>query len=179
MAMKYELLGRRIEDMPTALNYEVESVKDVRGITDTSATVGMATTEVNPVIFNKESALAKFIDNAVERGHELTQLEQTFYVVRLFKRVGDSYAAGKPAAYSQKAIVVPGDYATENKELKMSATLNWVGEKTYGTFDPAAAGAKFTPETAPPADDKIHYKDGDASRADYQIVYAFDDAPTL
>lgn len=174
MAMNYEQLGRKIEDMPTSLNYEVESVKDVRGVTDTSATVGTVTTEVNPVILNKDSALATFLDTAIEREYELTQLEKTFVVVRMFKKIGADFATGKYAAYRQAAIVQPGDYAMTNKELQMSATLHWTGEKIHGTFDPATK--LFTAETAPPAPSEIHYKDGDASRSEYHILYEFDAA---
>lgn len=179
MAIKYELLGRKIEDMPTALNYETNSVIDVTGVTDTTSTVGIATTETSPVTFNSNSKFAQFIDIAVERGYELSQLEKEFLVVRKFKRIGADYETGKPAAYKQKAIVTPGDYASGNQALELSATLNWVGDKTFGTVDFNATNDKFTSETAPPASAEIHYKDGDARRADYQIFYIYDDSPTI
>lgn len=180
MAIKYELLGRKIEDMPTALNYETTSVLDVTGVTDVTATVGIATTEANPVTFNKNSRFARVVDTAVERGHELSQLEKEFLVVRKFKRIGEDYATGKPVAYKQRAIVVPGDYASGNQALEMSATLNWIGEKTFGTVDlSAVAGDKFTAETEEPLESEIHYKEGDASRSDYQIFYIYDDLPIV
>jgi len=172
MAIIYELLGRKIEDMPTATNYDTAAVKDVTGVTDVSATTGTATTAMSPVTFNKDSKFARFLDRAFERGLELSELEVDFLNVRYYKRVGATYEAGKPVAYKQKAVVVPDSYAPGNGALEMSATLNWSGEKTFGTYDKSTS--TFTPETAEPADSTIHYREGDSRRQDYKTYFVTD-----
>lgn len=179
MAIKYEKIGRGIEDMPTATNYETNSVKDVTGVTETEATVGIATTEASPVTVRSDSKFAKVIDTAVEREHELSKLEHEFLCVKDYKRVGTDFESGKPIAWKQKAVVVPGDFATGNQSLQMSATLNWVGTKTFGIVDFSAVDDKFTKETSEPSETEVHYKEGKASRSDYQIFFMYDDTPVI
>lgn len=175
MAIQYERIGKRITDMPTAQNYNTEGDTDIVGEPFFDATLGTPTTEASPITFNPGSMFARFVNTAIERDYELTQLQKDFIVVSVFKRIGADYTNGKMAAYKRTAVVVPGDDATGNQSLQMSATLNWIGKKTHGTYDPSASGDKFTAETAPPADSEIHYKDGDASRSDRALYYIYDD----
>ena len=176
MAIKREIVGKKIEDMPTSVSYDVTSGTDVTGESFAEATKGESTTTASPVTVSKNNMLAKFIDTAVERDYELSELEKWFLVVRRFKRIGTDYDTGLPAAYRQKAIVSPGDYAPGNQALTVSATLNWVGEKIHGTYDASATGDGFVPETEPPLESATHYKDGDASRSDYRIYYEYEAA---
>ena len=165
MPATYEPVGFMIEDMPTSVSYDVSTGKDVLGLSFARGTRGESSTSVSPVTVNKKSELAKIIDTIVEQELELSDLEYHFIAVREFKRIGADFETGIPAAYRQKCIVVPGDYAQGNQSLDVSATLNWVGEKKHGTFD----GTAFAPQTAVPGPGQIHWKDGDASRSDYKI----------
>jgi len=179
MAIKYEWIGTGIEDMPTSLNYETDSVKDVKGQTRTKITTGIETTEFTPVTLNPDSPFALFLDEAVERQRELTELDVELLVVRVYKRIGTNYATGKPSAYKQTAGIAPGDFAPGNAALELSATANWTGERIHGTANMEATGEKFEPETAPPSSTEIHYKQGDATRAEFQIYYVYNDAPVI
>lgn len=172
MATKYEAVGTGIEEMATAQNYETTSIKDVLGQSRTRATKGNKTISVSPIAINKDFEFAKFIDTAIERQYELSQLEKEFLFVKMYKRVGASETAANPVAWKQKAIVVPDDWAMGNQELQAGVTLNLVGEATYGTVDfDAPMGEKFTPETAPPTSDMIFYDEGDAPRSAFVMYY--------
>lgn len=164
MATIYELIGSGIEEMTTTLNYEVNTVRDVIGQSVTKATKGANTITVDPVTINPNSEFAKWVDTAIEREYELTQLEQDFTFVKMYKKTG-----GKMVAFRQTAVVVPQDWATGNQDLRGSVELNLIGKRVHGTFDPEAIGDKFTPETTPPTD--FTYEAGDAKREAFGMYY--------
>lgn len=160
----YELIGSGIEEMTTTLNYEVNTVKDVIGQSSTKATKGANTITVDPVTINPNSEFAKWVDTAIEREYELSDLEKEFVFVKMYKKTG-----GKYVAFRQLAVVVPQDWATGNADLRGSVELNLIGTRVHGTFDPVATGDKFTPETTPPTD--FTYETGDAKREAFGMYY--------
>lgn len=177
MAVKYEAVGTGIEEMATAQNYETTSIKDVLGQSSTRATKGNKTIAVSPIAINPNFEFAKFIDTAIERQYELSQLEKEFLFVKMYKKVGASAETAKPVAWKQKAIVVPDNWAMGNQELQGEVTLNLIGEATYGTVDfDAATGEKFKEETAPPTSSQIFYEDGDAPRSSFVMYFIYDQA---
>jgi len=93
-----------------------------------------------------------------------------------YLRIGVDYDTGKSFAYRQKGTWVPGDYGTGNQSLDLSGTIQWTGEKTFGTFDKDAVGEKFVASSAVPDDSDMHYKDGDASRSEFRLYYEYDAA---
>lgn len=160
----YELIGSGIEDMTTTLNYEVTTTRDVIGQTRTIATKGANTITVDPITINPNSEFAKWVDTAIEREFELSQLEKEFVFVKLYKRTG-----GKMVAFRQTAIVVPQEWAMGNQDLRGSVEINLTGKRIHGTFDPEATGEKFTPEAAMPTD--VTYDEGDAPREAFGMYY--------
>lgn len=166
MSTTYELLGSGVEEMKTALNYDVTSVKDVLGQSKTKATKGNNTIALDEVTINPNSGFAKFVDTAIERQYELSELEKEFLFVKPYKTVN-----GKFIAFKQKAIVVPQEWAAGNQDLMGSVELNLVGDRTFGTFDPNAVGEKFTAETAPPTEAEITYATGDAKREQFGMYF--------
>jgi len=167
--MNFELIGSGIEDMSTALNYEVNTTKDVIGQTSTKATKGANTISVDPTAINPDSGFSMFVDTAIEREYELTQLEKEFLFVKLYKKTG-----GKMVAFKQSAIVVPQDWATGNAELRASVEVHLVGKRIFGTFDPEATGDKFVAETTVPT--TFTYDTGDAKRESFAMYYITDAA---
>lgn len=164
MATVYELIGSGIEDMTTALNYEVTTTKDVIGTSVTKATKGANTITVDPITINPNSEFAKWVDTAIEREYELSDLEKEFVFVKMYKTTG-----GKMVAFKQTAVIVPQDWATGNQDLRGSVQLNLIGRRTHGTFDPTAATDKFTAETTVPTD--FVYETGDAKREEFGMYY--------
>lgn len=164
MATIYELIGSGVEEMTTTLNYEVNTVKDVIGQSVTKATKGANTITVDPVTINPDSNFAKWVDTAIEREYELSDLEKDFIFVKMYKTT-----AGKMVAFKQTAVVVPQDWATGNQDLRGSVELNLIGKRAHGTFDPTASGEKFTPETTTPTD--FVYETGDAKREAFGMYY--------
>lgn len=164
MATIYELIGSGIEEMATTLNYEVNTVRDVIGQSRTTATKGANTITVDPVVINPDSEFAKWVDTAIEREYELSDLEKEFLFVKMYKKTG-----GKMVAFRQTAIVVPQDWATGNQDLRASVEINLTGKRVHGTFDPSAVGDKFTPEEERPMD--FTYETGDAKREAFGMYY--------
>lgn len=175
MAEKYEAVGTGIEEMTTAQNYETNSVKDVLGNTRVRATKGNKTISVTPVTINSDYKFAKFIDTAIERQYELSQLVKEFLFVKMYKKVGTTASAAKLVAWKQKAVVVPDDWAIGNADLQAGVTINLTGEATYGTVDFNATGDKFTAETSEPTSSQIHYTEGDAKRSDFVMYYIYEE----
>lgn len=172
MAVKYEAVGSGIEDMPTAQNYETTSIRDVLGQSRTRATRGNKVITVSPLAINRDYEFSKFVDLAIERQFELSQLEKEFLFVKMYKKVGESELTSLPVAWKQKGIVVPTDWATGNQELQAGVEVNLIGEATFGTVDfDALTGEKFMPETHVPTTDEIFYEEGDASRSDFVMYY--------
>lgn len=169
MAIAYELIGSGIEEMTTALNYEVSTVKDVIGTSVTKATKGANTITVDPVTINPDSKFATFVDTAIEREYELSQLEKDFLFVKMYKKTGE-----KMVAFRQKAVVVPQDWATGNQDLRGSVEVHLIGKRVHGTFDPEAAGEKFTAETEEPTE--FTYEKGDAKREAFGMYYVDESA---
>jgi len=165
MATKYEAVGSGIEDMTTSQNYDTKTVKDVLGVSSTKATKGNKAITVSPVTINPNSEWAKFIDTAIERQYELSQLEKEFLFVKSYKLI-----SGNPVAWKQKAVVVPTDWAIGNADLQAGVEVNLIGEATYGTLTGTGSNLSFTPETTPPASSEITYVAGDAKRSDF-IMY--------
>lgn len=168
MPTNYQRIGSGIEDMKTSLNYEIETKKDILGQSSTKATKGNNTITIEPLTINPNSEFAKFVDTAIERQYELSDLEKWFVFVKKYKTVG-----GKMAAFRQKAVVVPQDWAMGNAELAGSVELNLIGEREFGTFNVVEGSGTFTVEVAPPADGSITYTTGDAKREDFGMYYEY------
>ena len=172
MAKKYQWIGEGIEDMTLGTSYNTTTVKDVRGDTKVTNTKGDTTVSVTPVEFKPDSPFARFIDDAVEFGYELSDLDRKFLFVKMYKRTGTDYETGTPVAWRQTASVSPGDFAIGNEALQVSGTMNLQGSREHGTFD----GMAFAEVDPPPSASSIFYKDGAAARSDFRIYFEYDDA---
>jgi len=176
MAKKYEAVGSGIEEMATAQNYETTTVKDVLGQSRTRATKGGKVITVTPLAINRDFEFAKFVDLAIERQFELSDLEKEFLFVKMYKKVGETEETAKPVAWIQKGVVVPTDWAMGNQELQAGVEVNMIKEPTFGTIDFDAIGEKFIAETSIPTSDMIFYEEGDASRSDFVMYYIYETA---
>jgi len=170
----YEWVGKGIEDMADTTSMEVTSVKDVRGETEVKLTRGEETTSVTPLVVNVDTKLALFINNAKFFGWELSDLDQRFIKVWTGMKYGVDYDTGEYMAIDQIAGVEPGDFATGNGALECSCTLHYKGARVIGTYDPTAVGEKFTPITGDILPSMVHYKNGDLTRSDFRLFYAYD-----
>lgn len=165
----YELIGNGIEDMGHTLGYTTETIKDVTGVSRTTITTGEETLPVTPIGIDPQYEWAKWIQMAILRKFELSQLEVGIMGVSTNITVG-----GKPFAWKQNTMVEPTEWATGNAELNAGATFHMVGKRTYGTMDETAVGDKFVPETGEPVE--YEYPEGLAKRENFGI---FVDVRTL
>ena len=176
--VKYYAIGKGIEDMSMSQNYETNTAKDVMGDSRTIATKGNKTVSVTPLTINAENPFITWLDTAIERDYELTQLEKKFLFVKTHKMVGTSEATAKPVAWIQSAVVVPDDWAMGNADLQAAATVNLVGTAEFGTvnFDAVSPAEKFIKEIEPPTPATTFYKEGDAARSDFTMYYIHEEA---
>lgn len=174
MPKTYEAVGRKIEDMPQANAYESTTGRDVLGEPFATTTKGESSVAVNPITVNKSSEFAKAINRIILFDLELSDLEFWFVCEHRYLKIGTDYASGQSFAYRQKASIVPGSYASGNQSLDMEATIQWIGEKTYGTYDAQMASDNFLEGSGIPDVAQMHYKDGDASRSEFRIYFEID-----
>ena len=176
MAKQYEVIGKKIEDMPQSVSYESTNGRDVTGEPFSTATKGESSIAVDPITVNKNSTFAKAVNRIILFDLELSDLEFWFVVEHRYLRIGTDFDTGKPFAYRQRGTWVPGDYGKGNQSLDLAGTIQWSGEKQYGTYDKDAVGDKFASGTTTPTESEMFYKDGDASRSEFRLYYEYETA---
>ena len=67
-----------------------------------------------------------------EKEKILDDAKATFLVVKAYKTVEE----GKYVAWEQDAVVEITEFGGDTKGVNIPNTLHWVGDRTYGTFDP-------------------------------------------
>jgi len=174
MPKQYEIIGKKIEDMPQSVSYESTNGRDVTGEPFSTVTKGDSSVSVDPIVINKNSGFAKAVNKIILFDLELSDVEFWFVVEHRYLRVGTDYATGKSFAYRQKGSWVPGDYAKGNQSLDLAGTIQWTGTKEYGTFDKSLTKDNFVASSSIPDDSAMFYKDGDASRSEFRLYYETD-----
>lgn len=184
MAKAYEWLGRRSTDAAMSFNYNSERDTDITGKPFSVDTAGVETFTLE-VIINGKSALARKVNRIATRRHELSKLDIPVVVANKYCRIGADFTSGIPEAYRTTAKLVPGEWGSGNAELRATVEVAFVGGREFGTFDPGTVSADwdwlyesgtFAAESSEPTESQIHFKDGDASRAEWGIFYEHDGA---
>lgn len=137
---EWELQGSRIEELSLEMNPNVETVRDVTGVTDTSLDSYDKQTSVSPYYAKRDSKMAAWLYNVVREEKTLSDVEKTFCCVNIF-----AGADGKFDAWTQKAVVAVQSYGGDTKGLQIPYNLHWIGEKTFGTAAIANGVLTFTP----------------------------------
>lgn len=177
MAIRRELIGWDIEDMPITANNEVTSSKNVLGSNSVLTTTGVATTDLDPIKANSAHNFAKFLQLASVLKLETDRVKRGFTAVFDNLLYGDTKALAKPLAYRETADVDVSSFAPGNEALQSVATLHWNGKREYYTFERNETSATLVPITAFTDRDfsKFHFVDGIAARSTFALFFEFDE----
>ena len=134
----YEAIGVDNDELTRSLNNEVESKLNVLGQSTVDITKGTNTTSVDPCYYRKDGKLAKKLKAIYWEDKELSQVIETFMEVDATEEATE----GTYKAFKQKAAIDLKSWGGDTKGIGMPYDLNWVGPKTYGTFNPETK--KFT-----------------------------------
>lgn len=137
----WELQGSRIEELSLEMNPNIETVRDITGITDTVLDSYDKQTSVSPYYAKRDSKMAQWLYNVVREEKTLSDVEKTFCCVNIFAGAEGSYDA-----WTQTAIVAVQSYGGDTKGLQIPYNLHWIGEKTFGTATIAGGVLTFTAE---------------------------------
>lgn len=141
-AEEYEVIGKGIEELSRDMNNEVESTTDILGNTETTVTKGPQTTSVDPLKFERDSKASKIMYDIYKNDLELSDVEKEF--VEVFTE--DVESEGEYAAFKQKGAIDLKSWGGDTKGINTPFDINWIGEKTQGTFNPTTK--VFTPTVA-------------------------------
>lgn len=136
-----EIIGKGIEDMPIALNPEMEETQDVLGNNNISIISYAETMEVTPLKVSGESKYSQMIDEMVESRAVLDALELPYLCVKRYK----TNSAGAYRAWVQKGIVEPTDFAEGLNGVSTTHTVHFIGDRILGAIDPSTLA--FTADT--------------------------------
>ena len=134
-------VGEDNDELTRERNDEADSTKNVLGKTSVNVTPGAQTTEVDPYKVRGNDKLSYLLymmnkydltgDRAKVRGMEV------FY--------GDKQSEGTYGAWTESAVVQVNSWGGDTTATQAPITLNWLGDKTHGTF--STADKKFTATT--------------------------------
>lgn len=138
----YEAIGVDNDDLTRTLNNEVESKTNVLGQATVDVTKGPNVTSVDPCYYRKDGKLAKKLKEIYWYDKELSQVVETFMEVDATEEAQE----GAYPAFKQKGAIDLKSWGGDTKGIGTPYDINWVGTKTYGTFNPKTK--KFTESEA-------------------------------
>lgn len=134
----FEAIGVDNDELTRSLNNEVESKTNVLGQTTTKVTKGANVTSVDPCYYRKDGKLAKKLKDIYWYDKELSQVEEMFMEVD----ATEEPTSGEYPAFKQKGAIDLKSWGGDTKGIGTPYDINWIGIKTYGTFNPTTK--KFT-----------------------------------
>ena len=140
-----ELIGKGIEELSIEQGAEINTVKDVTGANSTSLDAYEKTTALDPIYVEGGFKFSERLDEIEEKELTGPDVELTFVWAKVYKTT----EGAKCRAWRQKAVVELTSFGGDVKGVNAPCTLHWVGERTYGEFDPSAK--TFTPDGTPAA----------------------------
>ena len=128
----WEVFGKDIEDLSREMNNEVNSFTNILGETEVDITKGANVTSVDPIKYRSESQIAKKLYNIYKYDKELSEVEEEFCEVNTTQEV----STNEYEAFIQKGAIDLKSWGGDTTGLNSPIDINWLGEKTHGTFNP-------------------------------------------
>lgn len=135
----FEAIGKDNDELSRELNNEVEAKENVLGETTVEITKAPQVTTVDPCYYRSESKLAQKLKSIEWEDKDGDEVIEKFMEVDLT----DEPVSGAYPAFIQNAAIDVKSAGGDTKGLAYPFDLNWVGPKTYGTFNPTSK--EFTP----------------------------------
>ncbi len=129
---KYERLGKDLEEYNIELNPDTETSKNILGETTFKHNGYEATSEADPYYAETDSDLFKALQKIVDERLTDDNLKTNAVEVHLWTEE----TSGAYEAYQQECYVVPTSYGGDTSGYQIPFTVNYVGERVKGTFNP-------------------------------------------
>lgn len=136
---KYERLGKDLEEYNVELNPDTETSKNILGESTFKHNGYEVSSDADPYYADTTSALFEKLQKIIDERLKDDNLKTDAVEVHLWKES----VSGKYEAYKQACYIVPTSYGGDTSGYQIPFTVNYVGERTKGTFD-TETGA-FTP----------------------------------
>lgn len=138
---EWEIIGKDIEELSRELNNEVNSITNILGETSTEVTKGNQVTTCDPIKLRDDSKASKILYNIYKNDLELSEVEKEFLEVNTSMPVSESQ--GEYEAFMQVGAIDLKSWGGDTTGINSPFDINWIGAKTYGTFNPTTK--TFTP----------------------------------
>nr|DAL61363.1 MAG TPA_asm: hypothetical protein [Caudoviricetes sp.] len=129
---KYERLGKDLEEYNIELNPDTETSKNILGETTFKHNGYEASSEADPFYAETDSDLFKALQKIVDERLKDDNLKTKVVEVHLWTEE----TSGAYEAYQQECYVVPTSYGGDTSGYQIPFTVNYVGERVKGTFNP-------------------------------------------
>lgn len=129
---KYERLGKDLEEYNIELNPDTETSKNILGETTFKHNGYEASSEADPFYAETDSDLFKALQKIVDERLKDDNLKTKAVEVHLWTEE----TSGAYEAYQQECYVVPTSYGGDTSGYQIPFTVNYVGERVKGTFNP-------------------------------------------
>ena len=138
---EWEIIGKDIEELSRELNNEVNSITNILGETSTEVTKGNQVTTCDPIKLRDDSKASKILYNIYKNDLELSEVEKEFLEVNTSMPASGS--EGEFEAFTQVGAIDLKSWGGDTTGINSPFDINWIGAKTYGTFNPTTK--TFTP----------------------------------
>lgn len=139
---EWERLGEDLEEYNVDLNPDTESSKNIMGETTFKHNGYEVSSEADPYYARTDSTLSQKLQEIIDNRHKDDNCRTSALEVHLWE---GSETAGY-TAWKQDCYVVPTSYGGDTSGYQTPFTVNYVGERTKGIYNPATK--KFTADTA-------------------------------
>nr|DAU47426.1 MAG TPA: hypothetical protein [Caudoviricetes sp.] len=134
----YERLGKDLEEYNIELNPDTETSKNIIGESTFKHNGYEVSSEADPYYAEADSVLSQKLQEIVDNRYTDDKLKTNAVEVHLWK----APTTGAYEAYQQACYVVPTSYGGDTSGYQIPFTVNYVGERTKGTYN--VETGKFT-----------------------------------
>ena len=124
-------IGDDNDELTRERNDEVDSKKNVLGVTNISVTSGAQTTEVDPKKIRGNEALSDILYKLDK--YDLVGSKARIHGMEVF--YGDKQSTNTYGAWTEHAILEVKSWGGDTSATQAPFTLNWEGDKVHGTFN--------------------------------------------
>lgn len=127
----YERLGKDLEEYNVELNPDTEAKKNILGQTSFNHNGYEVSSEADPYYAEADSKLFEKLQEIVDNRYDDDNCKTNAVEVHMWK----GQTTGEYEAYQQECYVVPTSYGGDTSGYQIPFTVNYVGERTKGTYN--------------------------------------------
>lgn len=134
----YERLGKDLEEYNVELNPDTETSKNIIGQTNFKHNGYEVSSEVDTYYAEADSVLSQKLQDIADNRYNDDNCKTKAVEVHMWKEP----TTGAYEAYQQECYVVPTSYGGDTSGYQIPFTVNYVGDRVKGTYNPETG--KFT-----------------------------------